>query len=229
MSTDDAKRAAAEAALAFVTDGATLALGSGSTAAHFVRALGAAGRPVRCTATSRATAALAASFGLTVLDPNDVDAIDLCVDGADEIDAKLRMMKGGGACLLWEKILGRTAAQMVAICDDGKLVDTLGRFPLAIEIVPFAWRHTAAAAAELLRAHGIRPGPVERRMAGSAALVTDSGNHIFDVVCGAIPDPVALEAALNTVPGVVENGLFSHVADVCIIGRADGSVTHLRR
>lgn len=233
MSTDVAKLAAARTALdTFVEGGMTLALGSGSTAHAFVRLLGervAAGLAVTCTASSRGTTDVARASGIATVDPNDLAAIDLCIDGADEVDGAMRLIKGGGACLLWEKILARAAARMVVICDESKRVDTLGRFPLPVEVVRFGWVHTARAISATLTASGIAPESIARRMAGDAPLVTDSGNFIVDCRCGAIADAAALEAALNMIPGVVENGLFTREAAVLVVGGSDGVADVLAR
>jgi len=222
-----AKQAAAQRALAdFIRDGMTLGLGSGSTAHAFVRELGrhaAGGLRVQCTTTSRATSAAAYAAGLEIIDANAIGEIDLTIDGADEIDAQLRMIKGGGACLLWEKIIARASRRMIVICDESKVVERLGAFALPVEVVCFGWQQTERQIARALQQHGIAAAKIARRMQGARALLTDSGHYLLDCHCRAIEQPAALEMALNNIPGVVENGLFTREASGLVVGRFDGS------
>ncbi|HTI01802.1 MAG TPA: ribose-5-phosphate isomerase RpiA [Acidisoma sp.] len=224
---DEAKKAAGKRAIEqFVRSGMKLGLGSGTTSHFFVRELGRhvqAGLQVICTTTSRATSEVAREVGITIVDPNEIGQIDLTLDGPDEIDRRFNMIKGGGACLLWEKIIAHASTQMITICDETKIVDQLGRFPLPVEVVQFAWKQSQARIAVALAAHGVREAAIQRRERDEQPLVTDSGNFILDCRCGSIPDPVMLEVALNQIPGVVENGLFTRESQGMVVGRLDGS------
>jgi len=224
---DQAKRAAAERAIAqFVKDGMKLGLGSGSTSHAFVRELGkrvASGLRVQCTATSSFTSAVAREAGVEIRDANAIGELDLTIDGADEIDRNFHMIKGGGACLLWEKIIAHASKRMLAICDETKVVEQLGQFPLPVEVVPFGWQQTERQIARALEKHGIAHARTVRRMQGEKPLITDSGHYILDCHCQAIHDPSELEQALNLIPGVVENGLFTREAAGMVVGRLDGS------
>jgi len=224
---DEAKKCAGRRAIdEFVVDGMKLGLGSGTTSHFFVRALGAkvrAGLNITAAATSTATAAVARQVGIAVIDLNDIGELDLTIDGPDEIDREFRMLKGGGACLLWEKIVAGASKKMITICDESKIVESLGRFPLPVEVVQFGWRHTRCAIVRKLEQHAIEAPEVEIRKAGDAPVVTDSGHFILDCRCGKIPDPEKLEAELNTIPGVVDNGLFTRQSDGMVVGRFDGT------
>ncbi len=225
MTPDEQKRAVGEAAAALVQAGMAVGLGTGSTAAHMVRALGervkVEGLGLRCVATSDATAALALSCGLDVLDLDAVGQIDLTLDGADEIGPALALIKGGGAALLREKLVWEASLRCVAIADASKLVQRLGRFPLAVEVVAFGHVTTAVRLAAAARAAGIAAEP-RLRMIHGAPTRTDSGNVIYDIPCGVIADPAALAAALKAVTGVVEHGLFLRLARSALVASADG-------
>jgi len=222
-----AKHAAAERAIAeFVQSGMKLGLGSGSTSHAFVRELGkhiADGLSVQCTTTSRSTTEVAHEAGIEIIDVNSIGEIDLTIDGADEITRKFHMIKGGGACLLWEKIIAHASRCMIAICDEGKIVETLGAFPLPVEVVQFGWQHSQRQIARALASHGISNARIERRMRAENPLITDSGHYILDCHCQAIHNTTDLEIQLNNIPGVVENGLFTREAVGMVIGRPDGS------
>lgn len=224
---DEAKRAAAARALEMVEDGMTLGLGTGSTAGWFVRLLSERirrdGLAVTGVATSSATVWLAQELGVPLRKLEDVARIDLTVDGADEIDGKLNLIKGGGAALLQEKIVAAASGRMVVIADDSKRVAHLGAFPLPVEIVRFGWTVTRQAVAELLAAMDVAGSKVEVRMGKDGPLVTDEGHFILDLHLGRIGNPPALAAALNAIPGVVEHGLFIGMASAVILGRPDGS------
>ena len=139
------------------------------------------------------------------------------------------MIKGGGACLLWEKIVAHASKRMITICDETKLVATLGAFPLPVEVVQFGWGRTAAAVGKTLAGYGISDARLGRREGPGGPVVTDSGNYILDCRCGAIGRPEGLEAALNMIPGVVENGLFTRESEGAVIGFLDGTTeTRLR-
>ena len=224
---DKAKCTAGKAAIdAYVRDGMKLGLGSGTTSHWFVRALGQAvadGLDVVGVPTSTATRDVAKEAGVPLTTLAEVDRLDLTIDGADEIDHDGAMIKGGGACLLWERIVADASDRMVAIVDDSKLVDTLGAFPLPIEVVPFSWESTRRSIARLLAHHGYADPELRLRTRDGETVVTDSGNYIIDAHLGAISDPLVLDAELNWIPGVVENGLFTGIADEVVIGSADGT------
>jgi ribose 5-phosphate isomerase A len=222
---DEAQRIrAAEAAVAEVRSGMKLGLGTGRTADHFVRLLAGKvrqGLDVAGVPTSERTARLAMAEGvpLTTLDADPV--LDLTIDGADEIDPALRLIKGGGGALLREKIVASASRRMIVVADAGKLVAVLGAFPLPIEVVPFGLGATRRAVEQAASRLGLA-GPVALRMAGDKPFVTDGGHFILDASFGRIPDPEALAGALVAIPGVVEHGLFLALASSAIIGRPDG-------
>jgi ribose 5-phosphate isomerase A len=230
---DEAKRAAAARALEMVQDGMTLGLGSGSTAGWFVRLLSErireGGLAVTCVATSSATVWLAEELGVPLCKLEDVAHIDLTVDGADEIDDRLNLIKGGGAALLQEKIVASASDRMVVIADESKRVARLGAFPLPVEIVRFGWSVTRRAVGELIASADVDGDRVDVRMGKNGPLVTDEGNFIIDLHLGRIGDPPALAAALNALPGVVEHGLFIGLANAVVIGHDDGSTELLLR
>lgn len=222
------KRDAALAALELVQPGMSLGLGSGSTALAFVDVLSAkvaAGLTLgRCVVTSRSTGAAAVRGGITVTDMMAGDApvrVDLAVDGADEVDPQLRLIKGGGAALLREKVVAQMADELVIIADGSKRVAQLGRFALPVEVIPFG---RASTLARIAAAAGVQP--VLRTRAGGDHVLTDNGNLIADLSLGAIADPDHLAAELAIIPGVVEHGLFLSEANVALIADADG-VTRL--
>ncbi len=230
---DIAKRAAASRALRMVENGMTLGLGTGSTAAWFVRLLAervaAEGLRISGVATSSATVRLCAEVGLPLMALEDAGPIDLTVDGADEFDPDLNLIKGGGAALLQEKIVAASSRRMVVVADGGKRVACLGAFPLPVEIVRFGWSVTKHAVEAVLTDMDVDARRVVLRMDGDAALVTDEGHHILDLHLGRIGNAPALAAALNAVPGVVESGLFVGMADTVIVGLEDGATEVLRR
>ncbi|RKT89046.1 ribose 5-phosphate isomerase A [Saccharopolyspora antimicrobica] len=223
---DKAKWASGTAAIeAYVRDGMKLGLGSGTTSHWFVRALGEAvaqGLDVVGVPTSTGTRDLALEVGVPLTTLAAVERLDLTIDGADEIDHDGAMIKGGGACLLWERIVADASDRMVAVVDDSKLVDTLGAFPLPIEVVPFSWESTRRSIARLLGRLGYADPDLRLRTAGGETVVTDSGNYLIDAHLGSIEDPTALDGQLNWIPGVVENGLFTGIADEMIIGFPSG-------
>lgn len=225
MSTDDWKLQAAEQALGYVEDGMKLGLGTGSTAAKFVELLGAKvrnGLKVICVPTSEATRAQAAALGIPLTTLEETPALDLTIDGADEIDEELRLIKGGGGALLREKIVAVASDRLVIIADHTKLVEVLGRFPLPLEVVPFGLTATKRLVSKLAEESGCE-GEIKLRLGvDGRPFVTDNGNHILDCAFGAIDDPEALDDALKLVPGVVESGLFLGIADVGIIAGPKG-------
>jgi ribose 5-phosphate isomerase A len=221
---EDQKRAAGEAAAVLAEDGMTVGLGSGSTAALFVRTLAARGLSIRGVATSEATAALAASLGVALMGLDAAGRIDLTVDGADEIGPGLALIKGGGAALLREKLVWEASARRVVIADASKLPGRFGRYPLPIEVVAFGHASTARRIDEVLGDLGIAVG-ARLRLKDGEPVRTDGGNLIYDAPCGAIPDPDALAGALKSLTGVVEHGLFLGLAERALIGTDDGVVT----
>lgn len=225
MAADDWKRQAAAAALEFVEPGMRLGLGSGSTAAIFVELLGEkvrAGLDIVGVPTSEGTAALARAAGIRLVTLDDEPELDLTVDGADEVDMQLRLIKGGGGAHLREKIVATASDRLVIIADHTKLVQTLGRFPLPIEVVRFGLISTQRYI-ELLAADAGCKGSLNLRMkADGTPFVTDGGNYILDAAFGSIEEPELLADALKVVPGVVEHGLFLGLADTAILGGPNG-------
>jgi len=223
-----AKRRAAARALEFVSSGMRLGLGTGSTAAEFVRILGprvAEGLKVLCVATSNATFDLAQSLAIPLATLDEVPELDLVIDGADEFDPKLRLIKGGGGALLREKIVAAASARMVVIADASKEVARLGRFPLPIEVDLFGLESTRRHVVNLARAMGLPQDIKLRRSAEGHAFVTDGGHYILDCAFGSIADPEALARSLATIPGVIEHGLFIGLASTIIV--ADMTETRL--
>jgi ribose 5-phosphate isomerase A len=222
---EDLKQAAALRALDLVCDGMWLGLGTGSTAAKFVEALGArvaAGLKVLCVPTSEATRAQAERLGIPLSTLDETPHLHLTVDGADEIDGQLRLIKGGGGALLREKIVATASDQMVVIADDSKLVATLGRFPLPVEVVRFGLPATRRMVEAMAAQAGCK-GEIRLRESNSGEpFITDHGNLILDCSFGRIDEPEVLAFALKRVPGVVEHGLFLGVADLAIIGSNAG-------
>lgn len=216
MTAEAQKRAAAEEALRHVEPGMSLGLGTGSTASIFVSLLGAARLDVLCVPTSETTRRQAESLGIRLSTLDDTTNLDLTVDGADEIDGKLRLIKGGGGALLREKIVAAASRRMIVIADASKKVETLGSFPLPVEIVPFGLKST------LRKAEQAVGGRVTLRMRGGCPFVTDNGNHIADCAIGRIEMPEQLASALTAVPGVVEHGLFLGMASLAILGTPEG-------
>ena len=220
---------AARAALDYVEDGMTLGLGSGSTAEEFVRLLGARlseeKLSIKAVPTSSATEALAREVGVSLIEVDHVDRIDLTVDGADEVDGHFRLVKGGGGCLLREKIIANASDLMAVIVDETKLVEELGDFPLPVEVDPYAFTITAKKIFDALRETGVaRPDISLRRKAdGTDPFITDGGNYILDCACDRIPRAETSAARLSVIPGVVEHGLFIDLARVVIVGEDDGA------
>lgn len=224
-SQDRAKQAAGRtAAQLYCHDGMLLGLGSGTTSHWFVRALADLirdGLDVVGVPTSTATRDLALGLGIRLADLNDVPELDLTVDGPDEIDHDGSMIKGGGACLLWEKVVARASRRMVVVADDTKVVDRLGAFPLPVEVLPFGWISTRRLIVALFADSGYTDVRIEPRLRDGALLITDSGNHILDAHLGTIADAAPLATGLNQIPGVIENGLFVGIADELVVGHAD--------
>ena len=219
------KRAVAAKALEYVQPGMKLGLGSGSTAEIFVELLvgHASAKSLTCVPTSEKTAALARKLGLTLAELDDAAPLDLTIDGADEADRDLNLIKGGGGMLLREKIVAAASRQMVVIADASKLVAKLGKYPLPVEVVAFGHKSSAARLALVLTSAGCSGVPMTLRQQGGAVFKTDSGNVIYDIAFGAIQDAAKLAAAVSAVPGVVEHGLFIGIATTLLIARPDGT------
>ncbi len=231
MSGNDQKRAAAAAALEFVQPGMKLGLGTGSTAAHFVELLGEkvrAGLDVVGVPTSEATRGLAKHAGIPLTTLEEIPELDLTVDGADELDPHLRLIKGGGAALLREKIVAYASKRMVIIADASKKVDVLGAFPLPIEVIQFGLGATEIAVRRAISQAGC-DGQIKLRLRPDGhALVTDSGHFILDASLGRIAEPEALAHGLAAVPGVVEHGLFIGLASDAFVAGPSG-IEHIVR
>jgi ribose 5-phosphate isomerase A len=218
------KRQAAERAVALVRPGMRLGLGTGSTARHFVDLLGAEvrkGLKIVGVPTSEATARQARELGVPLTTLDETPELDLVVDGADEIDGALRLIKGGGGALLREKIVAASSRRMVVIADASKRVAQLGRFPLPIEVVPFGVGATVRRIERAAAALGLA-GPLTLRRQGGALFVSDGGHHILDCAFGAIADPEALAQALAFIPGIVDYGLFIGMASAAIFAGLAG-------
>lgn len=225
MTPDDLKRLAAEAALALVEPGMRLGLGTGSTAKHFVDLLGERvkeGLDVICVPTSEATRAQATALGIRLTTLDETPELDLTVDGADELDKELRLIKGGGGALLREKIVAAASARLAIIADHTKKVPQLGRFPLPVEVVPFGHVATLNLMRDLAAESGAVGDIALRRTKSGEVFVTDNGNYIYDCSFKAIIDAELLDEALRMVPGVVENGLFLGLADVAFVALPEG-------
>lgn len=222
MSADDQKRISGEAAAELVENGMVVGLGTGSTAAWFVKALAARKLDIRGVPTSEATANLARDLGIALAALDDVKSIDLTVDGADEIGPGLSLIKGGGAALLREKLVWEASRRCVVIADAAKQVKALGKFPLPIEVVRFGHVHTGQRLADIAAEFDLLPPRL--RMAERGVVVTDGGNVIYDMAAGVIAEPAALAAALKTVTGVVDHGLFLDLADEALLGTDQGVV-----
>jgi len=226
---DKAKFVAAKRAVDFVQTGMKVGLGTGSTAAWMVRCLGERvreeGLKIVGIPTSTRTAELARQVGIKVVSLDDAKWLDVTIDGADEFDANLALIKGGGAALLQEKIVATASDQMIVIADAAKEVTTLGGYPLPVEIIPFGWQTTKALIEEVLVSMDVMGRDVTVRMNGAAPAVTDEANYLVDLHLKRIANPRQLAMVLNQIPGVVENGLFIDICDIVIIGHADGRVT----
>ncbi len=225
---DKAKFVAAKRAVDFVEDGMRVGLGTGSTAAWMVRCLAEVvrqdGLKIRAVPTSTRTAALARELGIEVVSLDEAKWLDLTIDGADEFDADLNLIKGGGGALLQEKIVATASDQMIVIADAGKEVGALGAFPLPVEVIPFGWQTTKSLIEEMLVSIDVLGRGTSLRMNGDRPFVTDEGNHILDLHLGRIGNARQLAMVLNQVPGVVENGLFIDICDVVVVGYGDGRV-----
>ncbi|KAB1073911.1 ribose-5-phosphate isomerase RpiA [Methylobacterium planeticum] len=230
MSGPDLRRAAAARALELVEPGMRLGIGTGSTANAFVELLGGRvrdGLDIVGVPTSEATHAAAARAGIRLATLEAEPVLDLTIDGADEVDDELRLIKGGGAALLREKIVACASRRMVVIADAAKRVETLGAFPLPIEVNPFGLRATQLGVEAALASAGCAGRVVLRLTPEGAPLVTDGGHRILDAHLNRIPDPEALSRALWAVPGVVEHGLFLGIASAAILAADIGGAAEI--
>ncbi len=220
---ENLKRIAAERSLEFIEDGMLFGLGTGSTIAHLIPMLGErvrAGLNVRVVPTSVRSADAARQQGITVLDGFDgSERIDLTIDGADEVDPGLQLVKGGGGALLREKIVAAGSKRMIVVADSNKLVETLGTFPVPVEVIKLGWRNVARQLDELGGACAQRQSP-----AGGPYL-TDEDNYILDCRFGSITDPASLASKIDAIVGVVEHGLFIDMAELVVVGAAEGART----
>ncbi len=225
---DKAKFVAAKRATDYVEDGMRVGLGTGSTAAWLVRCLGEMvrkeGLKIKGVPTSTRTAMLAREVGIEVISLDEARWLDVTIDGADEFDGDLNLIKEGGGALLQEKIVATASDQMVVIADAGKEVENLGAFPLPIEVIPFGWQTTQTLVEETLISMDVLGRTSSLRMNGETPFMTDEGNHILDLHLKRIGNPRQLALVLNQMPGVVENGLFIDICDSVIVGYGDGRV-----
>lgn len=219
------KQRAAAAAVNEVQNGMVVGLGTGSTAYWAIQMIGERvqrGLQIKAVASSQESERLARQLGIPIAPFSAIDRIDIDIDGADEIDPALNLIKGGGGALLREKIIAANCRRFIVVADESKLVSLLGRFPLPVEIVPFAWELSF----RQLNALGAQP--TLRKKAGQI-FITDNGNYILDCAWGSIPEPASLQAQLERIPGVVAHGLFIQMAHQAIVGCNDGTIKILKR
>jgi len=212
------KKLAGEKAAESIRDGMTIGLGTGSTVYFTIMRVGELvrdGLSVRAIPTSKQTERLATENGIALCTFADIERLDLTIDGADELNPSLDLIKGGGGALLWEKLVAASSGRLIVVADESKCVETLGAFPLPVEVVPFAWQTTARRIEKL----NIEP---RMRMAGDEPFVTDNGNYILDCRCGAIDNPSELHNRIKALTGVVETGLFIGMAKTAVIAGESG-------
>jgi len=216
----NSKKMAADKAVDYIEDGMVVGLGTGSTAYWAIHAIAQKiqqGLSIRAVASSEGSEQLALQLGIPIVPFSDIDGIDITIDGADEVDPRLNLIKGGGGALLREKILAANSRRFIVIVDESKRVELLGRFPLPVEIVPFAPNLTI----NKLKQLGCKP---VLRMAGDKQFVTDNGNLIADCQFNTIAEPAQVHEQLSLIPGVVEHGLFRQMASAVVVGYNDGTV-----
>ena len=221
FSTDQVKQRIGRQAAQLVQPGMTIGIGTGSTAYWFINYLAErvqAGLSCRGVPTSKQTKLLAEERGIPMVELNDVDQIDLTIDGADEINPALQLVKGGGGALLQEKMVAAASLKLIIIADESKLVKELGKFPLPVEVVPYGWKQTRKQI-DLL---GCKKSAL--REAEGKIFITDHGHYILDCHFHKIEDASVLTTQLNNIPGVVDNGLFIDMADAALIGCTDGTI-----
>ncbi len=223
MTQDEAKALVGKRAAEFVDEGMAVGLGTGSTSTMFIRALGErvrAGLKIRCVASSDASRDLGLSLGMEVVGLAELPELDVYIDGADEVGPGLALIKGGGGALLREKIVASAAKKFIVVVDSTKVVGTLGRFPLPVEVVKMALPLVEK------RLEDLGLNPVLRKHKDGSVYLTDEKNYILDCACGAIPDPEATAAEIRGIVGVVEHGLFLNMASVALVA-GDAGVTEL--
>ena len=224
MTQDEAKALVAKRAVEFVEDGMRVGLGTGTTSVMFIKALGEkvkAGLKIRCVASSDASHNLAASLGMDVTTLPELPELDIYIDGADEVAPGLALIKGGGGALLREKIVASATKRFIVVADSTKVVKVLGKFPLPVEVIKMA----LPLVSNKLAALGLNP--TQRLKADGSPYLTDENNYILTCNCHQIPDPAATAAAIRNIVGVVEHGLFLHMASLALIA-GDGGVTELK-
>jgi len=225
---EKAKFVAAKRSVQYIEDGMKVGLGTGSTAAWMVKCLGERvreeGLKIKAVPTSTRTADLAREVGIEVVTLDQARWLDLTIDGTDEFDANLNLIKGGGGAHLQEKVVATASDQMIVIADAAKSVETLGAFPLPVEVLAFGGLTTKALIEESLVSMDVLGREVTQRMNGDVPFISDEGNHILDLHLNRIGDARQLSLVLNQIPGVVENGLFIDICDVVVIGYGDGKV-----
>ena len=213
------KQLAAEKSVEFIRDGMVLGLGTGTTVFFLLNSLAVMvknGLNITCVSTSKQTTELALGLRINISDINDVDHIDLTIDGADEVDVNLNGIKGGGGALLFEKIVAKASEKVIWIVDSSKYVNKLGKFPLPVEVIPFGSNHL------IKRFNKLGYNPVKRKK-GNDFFITDSGNEIIDLHLNEIENSVELEKEIKMIPGVVEVGLFNNIAEKVIIGKNEST------
>lgn len=225
---DKAKFVAAKQAATFVKSGMKVGLGTGSTAGWLVKCLGELiredGLRIKGVPTSTRTAELAREAGIDVISLDEAKWLDLTIDGADEYNGDLNLIKGGGGALLQEKIVATASDRMIVIADVSKRVETLGAFPLPVEVIPFGWQTSKLLIEESLIGMDVLGSRTSLRMNGQTPFVTDEGNHILDLHLHRIGNARQMSLVLNQIPGVVENGLFIDICDAVVVGFGDGRV-----
>ncbi|MBB1283148.1 ribose-5-phosphate isomerase RpiA [Flavisolibacter sp. BT320] len=221
MESTDPKKTAAEKAVSYIDDNMVIGLGTGSTAYWAIQSIGKMvkqGLHIKAVCTSSATEKLARGVKIPIVTFSDIQQVDLAIDGADEIDPRKALIKGGGGALLREKIVAYNSQQFLVIADESKRVERLGRFPLPVEALPFGVERTLQHLQAICKSASIR-------IANGSPYITDNGNYIIDCPLETIPDPEAAQIAIKTIPGVLETGLFFSLRNcIVIIGYKDGSV-----
>ncbi len=221
----ESKRKAAESAVNYIKDGMIVGLGTGSTAYWAIQKIGMRikeGLNIKAIATSNHSEGLAKELGIHLIPFSEIEMIDITIDGADEVDPAWHLIKGGGGALLREKIVAAASKQLIIVVDESKIVDRLGKFPLPVEIVKFGNEMTM----RKLRALGCDP---RLRVVDNEPYITDNANYIADCDFGSIMQPEELHNAINSIPGVVDNGLFINIASKVIVGYEDGTVKELEK
>ena len=226
LSTEEIKHKVGEEAAQLVKEDMVIGIGSGSTVFYFIESLAKrvkSGLNITGVPTSLYTLSLAEKGGINMTQLNDVPSIDLTIDGADEIDNSLQLIKGGGAALLQEKMVAASSKEVVIIADSRKLKDQLGAFPLPVEVVPYGWKQVQKKLRSLYHIE------IELRIQNGEPLITDHGHYILDCHFGRITDAAFLNSSLHLIPGVVETGLFINLCNKALVGQPDGSIRQIRK